>query len=104
PSYVLYLGYALDYGEGISRRPPAPLERIAEPVTRSFPGATTRWFDGVGQVATSCCSVSSKVFALVSSALTLLWVLGFLLRFFYSLVCAGLCVALWWRVVFGSGV
>ena len=159
PSYVLYLGYALDYGEGISRRPPAPLERIAEPVTRSFPGATTRWFDGVGvwsrllgfraqiyftfQVWSLteasgdvmllclfqglCASVFSLDPIMGSGFLVaveksdkgvdvavVMWCLGsadvgslrlrVYRRFFYSLVCAGLCVALWWRVVFGSGV
>ncbi|KAF3561899.1 hypothetical protein DY000_02018505 [Brassica cretica] len=39
---ALSLRYAIDSGEGISRRSPAPLERFADPVTRSFPGDTAR--------------------------------------------------------------
>ncbi|KAH0928510.1 hypothetical protein HID58_014237 [Brassica napus] len=46
-SSALSLRYALDSGEGISQRPPAPLERFADPVTKSFPRATARWVDGV---------------------------------------------------------
>ncbi|KAH0853094.1 hypothetical protein HID58_093467, partial [Brassica napus] len=159
PSYVLYFGHALDSGEGISRRPPAPLESIAEPVTRSFPGDTTRWFDGVGvwsrllgfrvqiyfpsQVWSLtkasggvmllclfqglCASVFSLDPLMGSGFLVaveksddgvdvavVLWRLGSAdvyslrlrvhWRFFYSVAHAGLCVAVWWRVVSGSGV
>ncbi|KAG2273526.1 hypothetical protein Bca52824_056081 [Brassica carinata] len=43
PLLALSLQYTIDSSEGISRRPPARLERFTDPVTRSFHGATARW-------------------------------------------------------------
>ncbi|KAF3567382.1 hypothetical protein DY000_02011626 [Brassica cretica] len=48
-SSALSLRYALGSDKGISQRPPAPLERFADPMINSFPEATARWVNGVSR-------------------------------------------------------